>query len=96
MSTPFASASPQSRIWRDRADALVTDGRVNGQQFIEGQRVDAAAGETFACHSPIDGRHLAEVARGRSEDVDRAVKSAAGPSRRPPHARRCCSASPNS
>ncbi len=76
MSTPFASASPQSRIWRDRADALVTDGRVNGQQFIEGQRVDAAAGETFACHSPIDGRHLADVARGRAEDVDRAVRSA--------------------
>jgi 4-guanidinobutyraldehyde dehydrogenase/NAD-dependent aldehyde dehydrogenase len=69
------AASPQSRIWRDRADALITDGRLSGRLFINGQRVDAAAEETFACHSPIDGRHLVEVARGRAEDVDRAVRA---------------------
>lgn len=46
------------------------------QAFIEGEYVDAASGETFPCHSPIDGRCLAQIAAGDSEDVERAVRSA--------------------
>jgi len=80
MSLSAGGASPQSVIWHDRADALIADGRhdgrLSGRLFIEGQRVDAVGEETFACHSPIDGRHLAEVARGREADVDLAVLSA--------------------
>ncbi len=63
-------------LWHDRAAALIAEGRISGQLFIDGQRVDAAAGETFACTSPIDGRHLVDVARGRTDDIDRAVRSA--------------------
>lgn len=65
MNTPIPS-------WHERAAALVPDGRI----VIDGQRRDAAAGETFDKHSPIDGRRLGAVARGRGADIDAAVKSA--------------------
>jgi gamma-glutamyl-gamma-aminobutyraldehyde dehydrogenase len=68
--------SPQARIWRDRADAWVAEGRIDGRAFIGGQRVAAEAGDTFDCVSPIDGRVLTTVARGRLPDVDAAVRSA--------------------
>jgi gamma-glutamyl-gamma-aminobutyraldehyde dehydrogenase len=55
--------------WRQRAAALQPDGRA----FIGGQRVPAHAGDTFDCVSPIDGRLLAKVARGRQADIDGAV-----------------------
>ena len=71
-----APLSPQARIWRDRADAWVAEGRIDGRAFIGGQRVAAESGETFDCISPIDGRTLATVARGRLADVDAAVASA--------------------
>ena len=58
--------------WHERAAALRMDGRC----LIEGQRCAAASGETFAKHSPIDGRLLGPVARGRAADVDAAVASA--------------------
>ncbi|MBK1686367.1 aldehyde dehydrogenase [Rubrivivax gelatinosus] len=58
--------------WRERAAALAIDGRA----LVDGQRVASVCGETFAKHSPIDGRRLGEVARGRAEDVDRAVAAA--------------------
>jgi 4-guanidinobutyraldehyde dehydrogenase/NAD-dependent aldehyde dehydrogenase len=58
--------------WRGRAAELHPDGRM----VIDGQRRDAANGETFECRSPIDGRRLGTVARGRTADVDAAVKSA--------------------
>jgi gamma-glutamyl-gamma-aminobutyraldehyde dehydrogenase len=58
--------------WHARAAQLQIDGRA----FIGGQRVDAASGETFDCLSPIDGRRLTAVARGRAADVDAAVASA--------------------
>jgi gamma-glutamyl-gamma-aminobutyraldehyde dehydrogenase len=58
--------------WRERASAVVIDGRV----VIDGKRRDAADGETFDCISPIDGRLLGRVARGRQADVDAAVASA--------------------
>lgn len=44
--------------------------------FIDGRFLDAASGETFACVSPVDGRELAQVARGGATDIDRAVASA--------------------
>ncbi len=58
--------------WRARATTLPFDGRA----FIDGERVTARAGETFDCVSPIDGRVLTPVARGRAEDVDAAVAAA--------------------
>jgi acyl-CoA reductase-like NAD-dependent aldehyde dehydrogenase len=58
--------------WRERAAAMQFDGRA----FIAGQRVPAHGGETFDCISPIDGRLLTQVARGRQADIDAAVGAA--------------------
>jgi len=58
--------------WHARAAALKMDGRA----WINGQRVDAADGSTFECLSPVDGRKLADVARCKAADVDRAVVAA--------------------
>ena len=58
--------------WHARAAAQGFDGRA----LIGGQRVAALSGETFDCVSPIDGRTLTQVARGRAADVDAAVASA--------------------
>jgi acyl-CoA reductase-like NAD-dependent aldehyde dehydrogenase len=58
--------------WFARARGAAFDGRA----LIDGVRRDAAAGETFVKASPIDGRTLGPVARGREADVDAAVKSA--------------------
>jgi acyl-CoA reductase-like NAD-dependent aldehyde dehydrogenase len=58
--------------WTERATRVAIDGRC----VIDGQRRAAAAGETFVKTSPIDGRVLAEVSRGREADVDLAVRSA--------------------
>ena len=58
--------------WRQRASTLSFDGRA----FIDGQRVPAHGGGTFDCVSPIDGRVLTQVARGRQADVDAAVGAA--------------------
>ncbi len=55
--------------WHARAAALTIDGRA----LIGGQRVDAADGGIFECLSPVDGRKLADVARCRQADIDRAV-----------------------
>ena len=58
--------------WHVAAAALHADGRM----FIGGRRLDALAGQTFACLSPIDGRNLGPVARGQAADIDAAVASA--------------------
>jgi gamma-glutamyl-gamma-aminobutyraldehyde dehydrogenase len=58
--------------WAARALALPVDGRA----VIDGQRVDAADGQRFDKHSPIDGRLLGGIARGQVADIDAAVKSA--------------------
>jgi acyl-CoA reductase-like NAD-dependent aldehyde dehydrogenase len=58
--------------WHAAAAALQPDGRM----VIGGKRCAAAGGETFDCVSPIDGRTLTQVARGRAADVDAAVASA--------------------
>jgi gamma-glutamyl-gamma-aminobutyraldehyde dehydrogenase len=65
-------STPHPPAWRERAAALKIDGRM----LIDGERRDAADGESFECRSPIDGRLLGAVARGRSADVDAAVASA--------------------
>ena len=51
---------------------LVFDGR----SVINGKRVDARSGETFACISPVDGRVLTDVARCGAADIDAAVRAA--------------------
>lgn len=58
--------------WHQRAANVSFDGRA----LIQGRRVEAADGETFEKHSPIDGRRLGAVARGRQADVDAAVAAA--------------------
>jgi acyl-CoA reductase-like NAD-dependent aldehyde dehydrogenase len=58
--------------WHAAASAL----RIDGRAFVGGQRVAAVSGETFAKTSPIDGRALGAIARGRAEDIDAAVASA--------------------
>lgn len=55
--------------WHAKADSL----DIRSKILIDGKLVDAASGKTFASISPIDGRHLADVACGGQEDVDRAV-----------------------
>ncbi|ETH81323.1 hypothetical protein L559_2041, partial [Bordetella pertussis STO1-CHOC-0017] len=46
-----------SAYWRAQAAALAPEGRA----YIDGAYCDAADGATFAAHSPIDGRKLADV-----------------------------------
>jgi acyl-CoA reductase-like NAD-dependent aldehyde dehydrogenase len=47
------------------------------QMLIGGKWVDAVSGETFAVEDPAHRAPIAEVPRGRAEDVDRAMKAAA-------------------
>ncbi|ETH22261.1 aldehyde dehydrogenase (NAD) family protein [Bordetella pertussis CHLA-15] len=61
-----------SAYWRAQAAALAPEGRA----YIDGAYCDAADGATFAAHSPIDGRKLADVAACGAADVDRAVAAA--------------------
>ncbi len=56
--------------------ALAAGCRPDGRLLIDGRRCDSASGETFDCVSPIHGRTIAQVARGRSADIDAAVASA--------------------
>lgn len=66
-------ASPDAaRDWHTLAAACQPDGRL----FIDGARRTAADGGTFGCVSPLDGRTIAQVARGQVADIDAAVQSA--------------------
>lgn len=47
------------------------------QQFIGGEWVDAASGETLAVENPADGTVIARVPASGAEDVDRAADAAA-------------------
>lgn len=67
MGTPAAA-----RDWH----ALAAACRPDGQLFIDGKRQAAQDGTTFACISPLDGRTIAQVARGQAADIDAAVRSA--------------------
>ncbi len=61
---------------RDSWQALADSLRIRTQAFIDGRYVNAAAGKTFDCLSPIDGRVLGKVAEGEGEDIDCAVDAA--------------------
>ncbi|MBA5606858.1 aldehyde dehydrogenase [Duganella sp. FT3S] len=61
-----------STLWHERAAALTIDGRA----FIGGQRVWARSEQRFDKLSPVDGRHLGQVARCDGADVDLAVAAA--------------------
>ncbi|TCK33603.1 gamma-glutamyl-gamma-aminobutyraldehyde dehydrogenase [Paraburkholderia sp. BL8N3] len=58
--------------WKQRAEKLSLDGRA----LIAGQRVPAAANETFPTLNPSTGEVLAEVAKCEAKDIDRAVVAA--------------------
>ena len=47
------------------------------QQFIGGEWVDSASGETLAVENPANGHVIANVQASGAEDVDRAVEAAA-------------------
>ena len=64
--------SSDVRSWHQRAGSL----RLRTQDFIEGQYLDAASGETFDCINPANGRSLAAVASCGAADVEAAVASA--------------------
>ena len=44
------------------------------QQFIGGEWVDSASGETLDVENPADGKVIAKVQASGAEDVDRAAK----------------------
>ncbi len=47
------------------------------QQFIGGEWVDSASGETLDVENPADGKVIAKVQASGAEDVDRAANAAA-------------------
>ena len=55
---------PHHVNWTERAQALKADGRA----VIDGQRVAAVDGQTFAKHSPVDGRFLTDVSKAWPEE----------------------------
>src|ERR671937_1702038 len=46
------------------------------RNFVGGDWVDSASGETMEVLNPATGETIAEVPRGTAEDVDRAVQAA--------------------
>ncbi|KTT21573.1 aldehyde dehydrogenase [Pseudomonas rhizoryzae] len=58
--------------WEAKAKSL----NIEGRAFINGQYVPAVEGGSFPCHSPIDGRQLAEVASCALADANLAVANA--------------------
>ena len=51
------------------------------RQFIGGEFVDSACGQTLDVENPANGQVIAKVPAASQEDVDRAVEAAARPSR---------------
>jgi gamma-glutamyl-gamma-aminobutyraldehyde dehydrogenase len=58
--------------WQEMAATL----KIESRAFINGEFTNATNNKTFPSISPIDGRHLADVASAQSEDVERAVQAA--------------------
>jgi acyl-CoA reductase-like NAD-dependent aldehyde dehydrogenase len=58
--------------WEARSEQLT----LVGDAFIGNDSVPARSGQTFEKRSPVDGRHLADVAAGDAADVDEAVRAA--------------------
>ena len=78
----MASIAPKSadlfQANRDRAAPLLAKLKAEGiGHMIDGKIVPSISGESFETRSPVDGAVLASVARGRSEDIDRAATVAA-------------------
>ncbi|MBL8575589.1 MAG: aldehyde dehydrogenase family protein [Mesorhizobium sp.] len=46
------------------------------RMLIDGEWVEAASGRVFETYNPANGEHLADIAEGQKEDVDRAVAAA--------------------
>ncbi|MFZ5959795.1 aldehyde dehydrogenase [Pseudomonas knackmussii] len=65
-------SQPTRQDWEARASKL----QIEGRAFIDGQYVNATAGQTFDCISPVDGRFLAKVASCDAADAELAVRSA--------------------
>ncbi|MFB2648231.1 aldehyde dehydrogenase [Shewanella mangrovisoli] len=66
-------STPKKRSdWESLAASLA----INGKAYINGEYRDAAAGSTFDCVSPIDGRVLAKVASCDLMDANIAVANA--------------------
>ena len=59
-------------IWHDKASKLVFKGNL----LIDGKRTAAQAGAVFDCVSPIDGKVLSTIARGKAADIHAAVANA--------------------
>jgi len=55
---------------------LSVDIKLDGRAFINGKRVTSASGVNFDCISPIDGKKIAEIARGDLADINSAVTAA--------------------
>ena len=49
---------------------------IDGRALVGGKRVPALDGTVFDCISPIDGRTVGQIARGKAADIDRAVAGA--------------------
>ena len=54
----------------------MTELKFDGRALINGERINARDGQTFACISPVDGRVLGPVARCGAADIDAAVAAA--------------------
>lgn len=84
--------------WQEKANNIAIETRL----FINGEYSAAADNSVFATVDPTAQQTLAEVARGKKADVDRAVQAARSvfdrglTGRRPPlpNAKRCCINSP--
>lgn len=70
--TPEQAQQLTADDWRERARTL----RPEGRHFIDGEFTTSADGESFTKTNPATGEDLAEIARGKAADVDRAVASA--------------------
>src|SRR5512132_1560879 len=55
---------------------MATTTSTNFKNFIGGEWVDAASGETFESTSPADGETIGVFPKSGPEDVDRAVEAA--------------------
>lgn len=62
-------------IWHGRAADLLARG-IDGRMVINGHRYNATDGDLFDCISPLDGKVIARVARGKQADIDLAVRGA--------------------
>jgi 4-(gamma-glutamylamino)butanal dehydrogenase len=65
-------AHPTHGEWKSLAESVT----LPSEAFVDGRPVAALSGETFDSVNPATGERLAAVARGKAEDVDRAVGAA--------------------